>query len=239
MPISPEDRITRLTEIEHSDDEEVESVGEDVEFESTWASTTVLRIHGIVDKDLLGSFSKYLAKHPRVWKDSELLDDVDEDEEEEDEEEDEEDEEDADDGPKTLGRKCYLATTTSSLEKYYSRLENILQASIEQFVARFKHFQVSSIDDTMCIEYRAGSFRLEAPERNARNAFLLVAFVMLSDTADEIVFPLQNDSTTGQPFKLNAKAGDVVVFPACGLHPYEVLPTQRATPLRYIQISIS
>ena len=244
---APSDVITRLTEIEN-DDDEVDAVAEDVEYESSWVAATVLRIHSIVEKGLVSSITKYFAKHPRMWKDSELVDEEEDDEEEDDEDEEgrfEEDDEDEDETeedamtPKRPTRKCFVATTTSSLERYYSKLEDVLQASIEQFVQRFKHFGISSIDETSCIEYRSGSFREEAPERKPNTAPVLTALVMLTDTKDEVVFALQNDSTTGEPFKLTANAGDVVIFPACALHPYEVLAKERTTPLRYIQVNIS
>ena len=83
MP-SNDSSLTRLTEVHYDSDQEEETA--EREYESTWVSSTVLKVSDIVDKATIASIDKYFAKHPRIWQDSSLVD-----EEEDDEDDDEED----------------------------------------------------------------------------------------------------------------------------------------------------
>jgi len=185
--------------------------------------------------------NKYFVKHQRVWKDSVVVDEV-SDGEDSDEEDSTDDAEPASNGAR---RGCFIASDTNTLMKFYNSIDPIVQASVEQFIERFRHFDmISTFDDYTTVEYRDGSFRREAPEKLSLehgDAALctLVAIVLLTDTdGKDLCFPLQTDAD-GQPMYLEANAGDVFVWPACALHPYEVMNRDTRKVFRYVQVNIT
>lgn len=229
-------------------DDNTEDLGE--EFESTWVAPTILKVHGIVDPATINSMNKYLNKHPRVWKDSATVDDDFDDEEDEEDDDDEDDEDDAASGDEPtdieVRRSCFVSAETASLAKYFNLMDPVVQASVEQFVSRYGHFNlISTFDDYACIEYRPGSFRKAAPEktgieRGEGASRALVALVLLADSdGKDVCFHPAHGGDDGRLW-LEGNAGDVFVWPACALHPYEVVArNDRATHFRYAQVNIS
>lgn len=243
---SDEDLDDELTE----DGEDSDAEEEEDEFESEWIAATVLKVKDIVDADTVKAINKYLDKHPRIWKHSSIVDEDDEDDDDDDEDDDEdidddEDEEGDDEDEGEPRRSCRIATDTNTLTRYYNGIDPLVQAAVENFIGRFKHFDlVSAFDDYRINSFDADDYRKEAPEKTSlqRSAdgamFTLVAMVMLKDTdANDIHMPLQKGDGDKELW-ISAKAGDIIVFPACPLHPYAIVPREKRA-LRMIQVCIT
>lgn len=219
---------------------------DDEGFESTWIAPTILKVHAIVDPVTVNAINKYLNKHPRVWKDSAVVDGEDDDEEDDNEEDDDEEDAGSTAAVTEARRCCFVTSETSSLAKYFNLMDPVVQASVEQFVSRYGHFNtISTFDDYACVEYRAGSFRKAAPEKTGLErgegaTRTLVAIVLLCDSdGRDVCFHPAYGGEDGRLW-LEGKAGDVFVWPACALHPYEVVTrNDRSAHFRYAQVNIS
>lgn len=230
------------------DDDESHATESIAEFESTWVSQTILQVHGIVDASLIQQICRYLDKHRRVWTDAAMLDD--------DASESDSEDEDVLSGAQdnqageshetraTL-RSCNVTVETSTLLKFYSRIDPIVQATVDQFIQRFEHFSmVSTFDDYRCHEYTSNSYRAEAPEKTSLDSGgegamrTLVAIVLLTDSDGDFCFPLCNGETS-DGLHLSGKSGDVFVFPACALHPYKIDTRESRTCLRFVHVNIA
>ena len=154
-------------------------------------------------------------------------------------------------------RKTTIGKLDSYYEKYYAEQFNAHKAEIEAYFSvgmtrsakvqvleyREGFFYVKHADDSSELvnkEKETVGFKVVAPQRKLSSVLFVTSHVEnaeageLSFTGGELLFNYLYDSE-GNPMKIEAEAGDMIVFPS---HPYfshEVLPVEEGYRLTLVQ----
>jgi hypothetical protein len=194
--------------------------------ECTWPCSTVLHGKGVIDESFMQVMQRYFSKRGEtLWQvsstnkndeDSELDDD--------------------DQMPDTQFRKCLVAKDTSTLKRLYTMIDGAVEDVVETFVEKYPYFSiVSTKDEYTILKFKTGDFYAEHIEVSGLDddcdgaARRLCIMIFLDDPPSEggqIHFPYQD-------LYLTPNKGDVIVFPACPLHPNSITPVVGGGSLTY------
>ena len=223
--ISKDDLVSAL-EATNEDDASDDELDDLEGIECTWPCSTVLHGKGVIDEAFVQVMSRYFGKRgPALWQQSSTTASEDNSEPDED-----------DEIPDNQFRKCMVAKDTSTLKRLYTMIDGAVEDVIENFLEKYPYFSiVSTKDDYTILRFNKGDFYAEHIEVSGLDddcdgaARRLCIMVFLSDPPTEggqLHFPYQDVHITPQK-------GDVVVFPACPLHPNCITPVTGDGSLTY------
>ena len=192
----------------------------------TWPCSTILHGKGVIDEAFVQVMTRYFAKRgSTLWQPSST--NAYENNSEPDDEEEMSD---------TQFRKCMVAKDTSTLKRLYTMIDGAVEDVIESFLEKYQYFSiVSTKDDYTILKFKQDDFYAEHIEVSGLDddcdgaARRLCIMVFLDDPPTEggqLHFPYQDLFITPQK-------GDVIVFPACPLHPNRITPVTGEGCLTY------
>ena len=219
---SVNDLVSTLNETGGSNDELDDLEGVDC----TWPCSTVLHGKGVIDEAFVQVMTRYFAKRgPAIWQHSSANAGEHNSEPDED-----------DEIPDNQFRKCMVAKDTSTLKRLYTMIDGAVEDVIESFLEKYPYFSiVSTKDDYTVLNFKKDDFYSEHIEVSGLDdecdgaARRLCIMVFLNDPPSEggqLHFPYQDIFITPQK-------GDVIVFPACPLHPNRITPVTGVGCLTY------
>jgi hypothetical protein len=204
-----------------SDSDMSESSGELLDYE--WLCSTVLCVNDAVDERLLAYFNKYINKQGnfnRIFERS--LTACEQDGSDEDELS-----SDLDQTEDLSHRKCLVASEpyTNTLQKLFAKLDDDVDTAVDKFLDKYNFFSmISSKEDYTMLCFKEDDFYAEHIECSGINqsdgdgASRRICVYIVLDTPSEggqIEFLYQGCRYT-------PKAGTILVFPSCPLHPLRV-----------------
>lgn len=193
--------------------------------ECSWPCSTVLHATGVVDNAFIDVMAKYFRKRAdTLWQPSFTNSDG---------------ASEVDDGDEMADkpfRQCSVAKDTRTLQRLCGMIDSVVEDVIESFIEKYPYFSIVSTKDAYTIlKFAEDDFYSEhievsgLDEDNDGAARRLCVMVFLSDTPERggvLTFPYQN-------VQIRVKRGDVVVFPACPLHPNSISPVTCDASLIY------
>lgn len=185
----------------------------EAEIVAEWPCSTILHARGCIDEALLSFFTKYFEKNEgRIWQSSMNGDN---------------DGCSEDDVVDIQFRNCDIAKDTKTLKRLFSMVDQTVETVVDKFVEKYQYFNlISTRDDYTLMRFRQDSFFSEHCECTglddddtgaARRLCIVVFFTDTPEDGGSMEFVYQD-------VKVRANRGDVLVFPACPLHPNKTTP---------------
>lgn len=206
----------------HDVDEIVSSSDDDSDvdrLQCDWPCATVLHAKSVIDDGFLQVMTRYIQKKGNaMWQrsssnDPHVISEI------------EGDADSADDDDKAHLRRCAIASETKTLNRLYGMIDGAVEDVVEVFMEKYPFFSVvTTREDYSLLKFTNGDFFREHIEVGSLDddcdgaARRLCVIVFLSDAPTEggrLLFPYQD-------VDIKAGKGDIVVFPACPLHPNEI-----------------
>ena len=198
--------------------------------ECSWPCSTVLHGKGVIDDGFVQVMQRYFAKRgDALWEASARVSSS----HDENNSSGPDDDDEVDD---TQFRKCSVAKDTSTLKRLYGMIDTAVEDVVDMYLQKYPYFSVvSTKDDYTLVRYKHGDFYAEHIEVSGLDddcdgaARRLCIMVFLGDPPSEggqLQFPYQDVLMTPQ-------LGDVIVFPACPLHPNRITPVTGTGTLTY------
>lgn len=224
--VEPSEKITDLDAIVAEGDDEISMSGdEDIpELDIEWVKPTVLKAPGLVEEKLLAHYQKYFDKNresKRIWTRATTMV-IDEENSEEDyvSGDDEQVDEDV--------RVCYVSKPTDTFEKLSNKMNgsNAINDLSEAFFESYPGYSevINQIEDYEYLMFEPGMFlakHFDAVFSQDENYRKISVIGVLSDSA--------TIKLNGSPIEL--KKGDLLMFPSCPLHEWEIEPVTKETIL--------
>lgn len=178
-----------------------------------WPSSTIMLAKSALNEGLLEVLHKYFRKHEsRLWQPSmtsseEMDDELDS----------------ADEIVDVQFRKCDVCYRESNtLKNLFGMIDSCVEDAVEAFVERYSYFSlISTKDEYTVLRFSEGDFYAEHCECTgldddgdgaSRRLCIVVFFTDAPEEGGEIEFAYQD-------VKIRPSKGDVLIFPACPLHP--------------------
>ena len=208
--MSEEPEVETVPTEKTESDQDGDSVVSESELSIEWPCSTVLHAKGVLNEALLDIFAKYFTKNEsRIWQPSMTNDGN-------------ESDVDVDDVVDQQFRHCDIAKDTTTLKRLYSMLDSSVEDVVEAFVQKYNFFSlISTKDDYILLRFKDSDFYaehcectgLDDDDTGAARRLCIVAFLTdAPEEGGEFEFMYQEVS-------IKANRGDVLVFPACPLHP--------------------
>lgn len=192
------------------------------EVQVEWPATSIMLARGVIDDAVLASYDRYARRNGhKLWRRCESAAATDDDDETDTESGRES--ENTDDVAASLSHMhCCTAVESRTIRKLLDYVSLGIDEAVDAFVQKYKFFNlISTRDEHRVFRFAAGDHcdehcectGLTGDETGAARRLCVVSFLAGGDAVGgEIEFTYQGISVRGS-------RGDVLVFPACPLHP--------------------